>query len=62
MIAGPMEHDTAATRDSALDTDIAIARFDTTGQLDQAFETNRVRQLDLSTETVSGEAFQGDTL
>ena len=35
VIAGLFEHDTTATGDAARDTDIAIARFDTTGQLDQ---------------------------
>ena len=61
MIAGPMEHGTAATGDSARDTDIAMARFNTTRHLDQAFETNGMRRLDLTTETVSGKAFRGDT-
>ena len=62
VIAGPIEHDTAATGDAARDTDIAIARFDTTGQLDQTFGTNGIRRLDLSTGTVSGTAFRGDTV
>jgi uncharacterized delta-60 repeat protein len=62
VIAGPMEHDTAATGDSARDTDIAIARFDTTGQLDQTFGTSGITRLDLSTGTMSGEAFRGDTV
>ncbi|MGZ8365846.1 MAG: delta-60 repeat domain-containing protein [Nitrospira sp.] len=61
VIAGPMEHDTAATGDSAPDRDIAIARFDNTGQLDQTFGTNGITRLDPSTEAVSGEAFRGDT-
>jgi uncharacterized delta-60 repeat protein len=62
VIAGPIEHDTAATGDAARDTDIAVARFDTTGQLDQTFGTNGIRRLDLSTGTVSGTAFRGDTV
>jgi hypothetical protein len=62
MITGQMKHDTPETGDSARDTDIAIARIDTTGQLDQLFETNGIRRLDLSTETVSGKAFRGDTV
>jgi uncharacterized delta-60 repeat protein len=62
VIAGPIEHDTAATGDAARDTDIAIARFDTTGQLDKTFGTNGIRRLDLSTGTVSGTAFRGDTV
>ncbi len=61
VIAGPMEHDTAATGDSGWDTDMAIARFDNTGQLGQTFGTNGITRLDLSTETVSGKAFRGDT-
>ncbi|MGZ8405158.1 MAG: delta-60 repeat domain-containing protein [Nitrospira sp.] len=61
VFAGPMEHDTAATGDSAPDRDIAIARFDNTGQLDQTFGTNGITRLDPSTEAVSGEAFRGDT-
>ena len=62
VIAGPIEHDTAATGDAARDTDIAVARFDSTGQLDQTFGTNGIRRLDLSTGTVSGTAFRGDTV
>lgn len=49
VIAGLFEHDTTATGDAARDTDIAIARFDTTGQLDQGFGTNGITRLDLST-------------
>ncbi|MGQ0557831.1 MAG: hypothetical protein ACT4PN_18020, partial [Nitrospiraceae bacterium] len=41
---------------------MAVARFDTTGQLDQTFGTNGIRRLDLSTGTVSGTAFRGDTV
>lgn len=62
VIAGPIEHDTAATGDAARDTDIAVVRFDTTGQLDQTFGTNGITRLDLSTGTVSGTAFRGDTV
>ncbi|MBH0202391.1 MAG: hypothetical protein HP496_08880 [Nitrospira sp.] len=62
VIAGPIEHDTAATGDAARDTDIAIARFDTTGQLDQTFGTNGIKRLDLSTGIVSETAFRGDTV
>lgn len=62
VLAGPIEHDTAATGDAARDTDIAIVRFDTTGQLDQTFGNNGITRLDLSTGTVSGTAFRGDTV
>lgn len=62
MIAGPIEHDTAATGDVARDTDIAVVRFNTTGQLDQTFGTNGITRLDLSTGTVSDTAFRGDTV
>ena len=49
VIAGLFEHDTAASGDAARDTDIAIARFDTTGQLDQTFGTDGITRLNLST-------------
>ena len=61
MIAGPVEHDPTASGDAARDTDIAVARFDTTGQLDPTFGTNGIVRLDLSTGVVSGTAFRGDT-
>ena len=61
VIAGPIEHDTAATGDAARDTDIAVVRFNPTGQLDPTFGTNGIVRLDLSTGTVSGTAFRGDT-
>lgn len=61
VIAGPIEHDTAAIGDAARDTDIAIARFDATGQLDPTFGTNGIARLDLSTGTTDGTAFRGDT-
>lgn len=62
VIAGPIEHDTSATGDAARDTDIAVVRFNPTGQLDQTFGTNGITRLDLSTGTVSGTAFRGDTV
>lgn len=62
VIAGPIEHDTTATGDAARDTDIAVVRFDITGQLDQTFGTNGLTRLDLSTGIVSGTAFRGDTV
>lgn len=62
VIAGPIEHDPAATGDAARDTDIAVVRFTATGQLDQTFGTNGITRLDLSTGIVSGTAFRGDTV
>lgn len=61
VIAGPIEHDTAATGDAARDTDIAVVRFDATGQLDPTFGANGIMRLDLSTGTAHGTAFRGDT-
>ena len=61
VIAGPIEHDTAATGDAARDTDIAVVRFNPTGQLDPTFGTNGIVRLDLSTGVVDGTAFRGDT-
>jgi uncharacterized delta-60 repeat protein len=68
VIAGPIEHDTAATGDAARDTDIAIVRFDATGQLDQAFGINGITRLNLSTGIAlpnptpnSPQSFRGDT-
>ena len=61
VIAGPIEHDTAAIGDAARDTDIAVARFDATGHLDPTFGTNGIARLDLGTGTVNGTAFRGDT-
>ena len=61
VIAGPVEHDPSATGDAARDTDIAVVRFDSTGQLDPTFGINGIVRLDLSTEVVDGPAFRGDT-
>lgn len=61
VIAGPIEHDTAASGDAARDTDIAVVRLDATGQLDQTFGNKGITRLDLSTGAVSGPAFRGDT-
>ena len=62
VIAGPVEHDPSATGDAARDTDIAVVRFDSTGQLDPTFGINGIVRLDLSTGVVDGLAFRGDTL
>lgn len=61
VIAGPVEHNPAASGDAARDTDIAVARFDATGQLDPTFGTNGIARLNLSTGVVVGTAFRGDT-
>lgn len=61
VVAGPVEHDTSATGDAALDTDVAVVRFETTGQLDQTFGTNGITRLDLSTGTIVETRFRGDT-
>ena len=62
VIAGPVEHDPAASGDAAKDTDIVLARFDQSGRLDPAFGTAGVVRLDLSTGVAEGTAFRGDTV
>ncbi|MDP1806799.1 MAG: hypothetical protein Q8K72_16590, partial [Acidimicrobiales bacterium] len=62
VIAGPVEHDPAASGDAAKDTDIALARFDQSGRLDPAFGTAGVVRLDLSTGVAEGTAFRGDNV
>ncbi len=61
VISGPVEHDPAATGDSARDTDIALARFDETGTLDPTFGSGGVVKLDLSTGVADGNAYRADT-
>ncbi len=61
VVAGSVEHDTSSTGDAALDTDMAIARFDATGQLDQTFGTDGITRLDLSTGAIVDTRFRGDT-
>ena len=62
VIAGPVEHDTAATGDAAKDTDIAVVRFDATGKPDTTFGTSGVAQLDLGAgKVVSETSYLGDT-
>lgn len=61
VIAGPVEHNPTASGDAARDTDIAVVRFDATGQLDPTFGINGIVRLDLSTGVVDGTAFRGDT-
>jgi uncharacterized delta-60 repeat protein len=62
VIAGPVEHDPAASGDAAKDTDIALARFDSSGRLDPAFGTAGVVKLDLSTGVAEGTAYRGDSV
>lgn len=61
VIAGPVEHDPAASGDTAKDTDVALARFDQDGRLDPSFGTGGVVRLDLSTGVAEGTAYRGDT-
>lgn len=61
VVAGPIEHDPAATGDAARDTDIAVLRVNTTGQLDPTFGSNGVVRLDLGTGVLDGATFRGDT-
>ena len=62
VIAGPIEHDTAATGDAAKDTDVAVVRFDTAGKLDPTFGKDGVAIIDLGTgKATSATAFVGDT-
>lgn len=62
VIAGPIEHDVTGPVATARDTDIAVVRFDSTGQLDPTFGSNGLIRLDLSTGVPSGTAFRGDTV
>ena len=61
VVAGPVEHDPAAPRDAAKDTDVALARFDAAGRLDPTFGAGGVVRLDLSTGVADGTAYWGDT-
>jgi uncharacterized delta-60 repeat protein len=62
VIAGPIEHDTAASGDAAKDTDIALARFDGAGRLDQTFGDKGVVRLDLAPGVAEGTAYRGDSV
>jgi uncharacterized delta-60 repeat protein len=62
VIAGPVEHDPAASGDPAKDTDIALARFDGAGRLDATFGDKGIVRLDLSTGVAEGTAYRGDTM
>ena len=61
VLAGPVEHDPAASGDAAKDTDIALARFDQAGRLDAAFGAGGIVRLDLSTGVAEASGFRGDT-
>jgi uncharacterized delta-60 repeat protein len=61
VVAGPIEHDVAAAGDAARDTDVALARFDSTGKLDPEFGNAGVAKIDLGTGRVTtGTTFVGD--
>lgn len=61
VIAGPVEHDIAATGDAARDTDVALARFDTDGTIDTSFGTSGVAVVDFGTGRAgSGTSFLAD--
>jgi uncharacterized delta-60 repeat protein len=61
VIAGPAEHDVAATGDAARDTDVFLARFDTSGVLDSTFGTGGIARVDISTGKITtGTTFVGD--
>ena len=62
VVAGPVEHDPAASGDAAKDTDIGLARFDQSGRLDPGFGAGGVVRLDLSTGAAEGTAFRGDSV
>jgi uncharacterized delta-60 repeat protein len=62
VIAGPMERDPKATGDAAKDTDVAVARFDSTGKLDATFGKGGIATVDFGTgRATSATAFVGDT-
>jgi len=61
VIGGVTEHDPKATGDAAKDTDIAVARFDTTGKLDPAFGKAGIAVIDVGAgKATSATAFVGD--
>ena len=61
VIAGPTEHDVAATGDAAKDTDVALVRFEADGKVDTAFGKGGVSVVDLGAGKAVGTAFVGDT-
>ncbi len=61
VIAGPVEHDVAATGDAARDTDVALARFDISGKIDTTFGKSGVAVVDFGTgRATSATAFIAD--
>jgi uncharacterized delta-60 repeat protein len=61
VISGPAEHDPKAAGDAARDTDIALARFDTTGKLDSTFGSAGIAKVDLGAGRITtGTTFAGD--
>lgn len=62
VIAGPVEHDPTGSGDAARDTDVAVARFDTSGKLDASFGRGGIAILDFGAgRATSATAFGGDT-
>lgn len=62
LIAGPIERDVTAPGDAARDTDVAVVRFDASGQLDPSWGEGGIAKLDLGTGRVTtGTTFVGDT-
>ncbi len=61
VIAGPVEHDPTAAGDAGRDTDIGLARFDTSGKLDPTFGKNGVATIDLGAGKLVGSAIVGDS-
>jgi uncharacterized delta-60 repeat protein len=63
LVAGPFEHNPSAPGDAAKDTDVAVSRFDSTGNLDASYGTGGSAKVDLSTGVaVSEDNYVGDTM
>jgi uncharacterized delta-60 repeat protein len=61
VIAGPIEHDVKAAGDAARDTDVAVARLDSTGALDSTFGQGGIARIDLGSGRITtGTTFVGD--
>ncbi|MGH2688572.1 MAG: hypothetical protein ACRDKW_07175 [Actinomycetota bacterium] len=63
LLAGPFEHNPSAPGAAAEDTDVAVSRFDATGNLDPSYGTGGTARLDLGTgAAISDEDWVGDTM
>lgn len=63
LLAGPFEHNPSAPGAAAKDTDVAVSRFDGTGNLDASYGTGGTARLDLGTgAAISDEDYVGDTM